>query len=82
MESAISRLANTHSRTALITPLDDRLDVRFPDGTNLPNSSGTGHRLHPSYQAVLDATCAAWQQLTPERLRSLCAYPWIRKVTE
>lgn len=40
------------------------------------------HRLHPSYQAVLDATCAAWQQLTPERLRSLCAYPWIRKVTE
>jgi transposase len=38
------------------------------------------HRLHADYAAVLDAACDAWRRLTPERLRSLCAYPWIRKV--
>jgi transposase len=38
------------------------------------------HRLHESYRAILDAVCAAWCQLTPERLRSLCNYPWITQV--
>lgn len=38
------------------------------------------HRLHDGVRAIIDAVCAAWCQLTPERLRSLCNYPWIRKV--
>ena len=40
------------------------------------------HRLHANYEAVLDAACDAWRQLTSERLRSLCGYPWLRWVTE
>lgn len=39
------------------------------------------HRLHPDYDAVLDAACGAWQRLTPERLRSLTAYPWLPQVS-
>jgi transposase len=38
------------------------------------------HRVHEDYHAILDAVCAAWCQLTPKRLRSLCNYPWIRQV--
>lgn len=32
--------------------------------------------------AIIDACCDAWNALTaePDRLRSLCAYPWIRKI--
>lgn len=37
-------------------------------------------RLLADYQAVLDAACAAWRQLTPECLRSLCNYPWLKWV--
>lgn len=34
------------------------------------------------YDAIVDACCRAWNRLTaePERLRSLCQYPWIMKV--
>lgn len=39
------------------------------------------HRLHESYEAIVDATCSAWRALTSERLRSLCAFPWIKQVT-
>jgi DDE superfamily endonuclease len=39
------------------------------------------HRLLDGYDAVVDACCEAWNALTPERLRSLTAYPWIAKVT-
>lgn len=39
------------------------------------------HRLHHDYKAVVDAACDAWRRLTPDRLRSLCAYPWIKQVT-
>jgi hypothetical protein len=35
------------------------------------------HRLHHSYQAILDAACDAWRRVTPDRLQSLCACPWI-----
>lgn len=38
------------------------------------------HRLLDGYDAIVDARCEAWNALTPERLRSLCAYAWIRKV--
>jgi transposase len=38
------------------------------------------HRVHQGYTAILDAVCQAWCQLTPERLRSLCGYPWLQKV--
>lgn len=32
--------------------------------------------------AIIEACCAAWNTLTaePDRIRSLCAYPWITKV--
>ncbi len=38
------------------------------------------HRLLDGYDAIVAACCEAWNALTPERLRSLCAYPWIMKV--
>lgn len=38
------------------------------------------HRVHQGYTAILDAVCHAWRQLTPERLRSLCGYPWLAQV--
>lgn len=39
------------------------------------------HRVMEAYAAIVDALCQAWCQLTPERLRSLCGYPWIRQIT-
>lgn len=33
------------------------------------------HRLLNGYDAIVDACCAAWNQLTPERLHSLTSYP-------
>ncbi len=38
------------------------------------------HRLLDDYDAVVDACCAAWKRLTPERLRSLCHFPYIQQV--
>jgi hypothetical protein len=38
------------------------------------------HRLLDGYDAILDACCEAWNALTPERIRSLTAFPWISKV--
>ena len=38
------------------------------------------HRLLDGYEAIVAACCEAWNALTPHRLRSLCAFPWIRKV--
>lgn len=34
-------------------------------------------------EAIIEACCDAWNTLTtePDRLRSLCAYPWITKVS-
>ena len=34
-------------------------------------------------EAIIDACCEAWNQLVaePGRIKSLCDYPWIRKVT-
>ena len=39
------------------------------------------HRLLNSNAAIVDACCQAWNTLTPDRLRSLTSYPWIRKIT-
>ena len=39
------------------------------------------HRLLDGYDAILEACCKAWNVLTPERLRSLTAFPGIAKVT-
>ena len=39
------------------------------------------HRLHTDQDAFMDAACKAWSRLTPERLSSLCNYPWIREVS-
>jgi putative transposase len=38
------------------------------------------HRVLDGYEAIVEACCDAWNALTPERLRSLCAYPWVTKV--
>ena len=39
-------------------------------------------RLLSSTEAIIDACCDAWMRLLaePDRLRTLCAYPWIEKV--
>ena len=34
------------------------------------------HRVLDGYKAIAEACCNAWNALTPERIRSLCAYPW------
>ena len=39
------------------------------------------HRLLDGYDAIVDACCAAWNQLTPERLRSLTNYPYLQQVS-
>lgn len=36
------------------------------------------HRLLADYNAIVDACCAAWNQLTPKRLRSLTNYPYLQ----
>ncbi len=38
------------------------------------------HRLLDDHDAIVDACCAAWDRLTPERLRFLCSYPYIQQV--
>ena len=40
------------------------------------------HRLHDDYDAIVDATCKAWNRLRAEtgRITSLCSYPWIEKL--
>ncbi len=38
------------------------------------------HRVPDGYEAIVEACCDAWNALTPERIRSLCAYPWVTKV--
>lgn len=39
-------------------------------------------RLFDTTEAIIDACCDAWRRLIaePDRLASLCAYPWIEKV--
>ncbi len=39
------------------------------------------HRLLDGYDALVEACCEAWNALTPDRLRSLTACPWIARVT-
>lgn len=39
------------------------------------------HRLLHGCGAIVDARCAAWSQLTPERLRSLTSYPYLQQVS-
>jgi len=40
-------------------------------------------RFLPDTEAIIQTCCHAWNALTadPDRIRSLCAYPWITKVT-
>ena len=39
------------------------------------------HRVMASYNAIMDAVCHAWNQLTPERLQSLTSYPYLNQVS-
>jgi transposase len=38
------------------------------------------HRLLDDDGQIVNACCLAWNQLTAERVRSLCAYPYIKQV--
>ena len=40
-------------------------------------------RSFPDTEAIVEACCRAWNALTaePGRIRSLCAYPWIAKLS-
>jgi len=38
------------------------------------------HRLLAGYDAIVDAICSAWNQLTPERLNTLTSYPYLSQV--
>ena len=38
------------------------------------------HRLLGGYGAIVDACRQAWNGLTPQRLRSLCNYPYVQQV--
>ena len=39
-------------------------------------------RVFPDFEAIVDACCHAWSAFAddPDRIRSLCLQPWIRKV--
>ncbi|MFC7739033.1 transposase [Roseomonas sp. GCM10028921] len=39
------------------------------------------HRLLAGYDAIVDALCAAWNALSPERLLSLTRYPYLNQVS-
>lgn len=39
------------------------------------------HRLLAGYDAIVDALCSAWNQLTPERLQTLTGYPYLNQVS-
>src|ERR671910_1743081 len=41
------------------------------------------HRLLADYDAIVDACCDAWNKLTAEagRIQSLCAYPYLAKIS-
>ena len=39
------------------------------------------HRLLNGYDAIVDALCAAWNQLTPKRLHALTGYPYLNQVS-
>ena len=38
------------------------------------------HRVLNGYDAIVDALCSAWNQLTPERLQTLTGYPYLNQV--
>ena len=38
------------------------------------------HRLLAGYDAIVDALCTAWKQLTPERLITLTSYPYLNQI--
>jgi len=38
------------------------------------------HRLLDDYDAIVEARCQAWNKLTPERVTTLCNYPYIQQV--
>lgn len=38
------------------------------------------HRCVDDYDHIVDVCCRGWNQLTPERVRSLCSYPYIQQI--
>ncbi|HEX3838638.1 MAG TPA: IS630 family transposase [Steroidobacteraceae bacterium] len=39
------------------------------------------HRVFAGYHAIVDACSTAWNSLSPERLRSLTAFPWLPQIS-
>ena len=44
-----------------------------------PRERYLSRRLPDGYDAIITACREAWNALTPDRLRSLTAYPWVTK---
>ncbi len=38
------------------------------------------HRVLAGYDTIVNALCAAWNQLTPERLNTLTSYPYLNQI--
>ena len=83
--------AGRHGRIALIVPGNISFvpTPSYSSSTTPSNRSGSTCcerflrlRLFDDYQAILEACHDAWNALTADtdRVRSLCAYPWITKV--
>jgi hypothetical protein len=50
-------------------------------GLAAPARGFLSHRNLEDYDAIVTACCEAWNGLTPDRLRSLCTFPWLAKVS-
>ena len=84
--------AGWHDARALIVPDNVTLVILPPYSPNLNpvervwlylRERFLSLRVFEDTAAIIDACCTAWNALTdePDRLRSLCAYPWITKVS-
>lgn len=82
--------AGWHGPRSLVVPTNVTLVPLAPYAPELnpvervwliPRERFFSHRPLADYDASVVPCCEASNALTPERLCSLCAYPWIAKVT-
>jgi len=81
--------AGWHTAYALIVP-DNVTLVRLPPYSPELNpvervwlylrERHLSHRVLAGYNAIVDALCSAWNQLTPERIQTLTSYPYLSQV--
>ena len=81
--------AGWHTAHALVVPTDVTLVLLPPYSPELNpvervwlflRERHLSHRLLTGYDAIVDALCAAWNKLTPERLQTLTGYPYLNQV--